>query len=647
VSLCENGRGRASVGWGMAVVVLALVATVLTAPHASALPAGRAYERVTPADKNGGDVGGPAIEGQFASALGQAATDGDSIGYVSLSSFADAVGAEVFTNYVSTRGGDGWSTHAISPPAAMPIRFFALSPFRFFASDLSTGVLEWASPALAPEAPPDFASLYLRDVDDGYRVITTVTPPNLSAGSYRVTFAGATPDLRHIVFEANDALTPGAPPAERSIYDWTGSALRLVSILPGGEAMPGAGTGDALDRNFSDVISRDGSRIFWTAAGQPYVREDGTSTAKLNASRRAVSIGDGNATLLAATPDGSKAFFIDATALTDAPGDNGGLYEYDVDTDGLRNLTPNPAGDPQAEGVLGVGENGDFVHFVARAALAAGAQAGAPNLYVARDGAIEFVATLAAGDAPNWSPILEARTARVTPDGTHLVFLSTASLTGYDNTDPVSGQPHRELFLYDATEDRLLCVSCNPSGARPIGKASLPVATSPSYLPRVLSDDGSRVLFESEDALVPTDTNRRRDVYEFVDGRAQLISSGTSGDLSALVDVSPSGRDVFFTTRARLLPVDRDSNSDIYDARIGGGFPIASGPLPCEGEACRSPFSAPVSVAPPPATAWPGRPVAGKRGGKNRSRCHRRHRPPRGHSYGASGSWRCVRGGRR
>lgn len=616
--------------WGRHAFVLACLLLLLpVAPNAEALPAGRAYEQVTPVDKNGGDVGGPALEGVVTSAFGQSAVDGNSIGYASLSSFGDSRSAELFNNYISARGHGGWSTHSISPPAAVPSRFLELSPFRFFASDLSAGLLEWGEPALAEGAPPGFRELYVCTVDGTCRTVVDVAPPSMPPLFYRLSFAGASPDLDRVVFEANDALTPGAPVMETSVYEWDGSTLRLVSVLPGpGDvAAVGAGAGNGSGDNFTDVISDDGSRIFWTDdARQLYVRENGTRTVKLNASRRTVSLGDGTATLLATTPDGSMAIFTDPTAISDDPGDSGGgIYEYDVGAESLRDLTPYAPGDPGVQGVLGMSDDGSTVYFVASAALAGGASAGGTNLYVVRGGAIEFIAALAPEDSGDWTTSFETRTGRVTPDGAHLAFLSTASLTGYDNTDAITGEPDRELFVYDAGEGRLTCVSCNPDGTRPIGSASMPVGTGTSYQPRVLSDDGSRVLFSSADALVATDGNGRQDVYEYVDGRPQLISTGTSSDVSALVDMSPDGRDVFFTTRSRLVAADRDNGSDIYDARLGGGFPAqAGGPLPCSGEACRGPLSSPAAPAPVATDSGAGEGVAGRGPKKPRTGCRRR-----------------------
>jgi len=640
-----SGRGIERLAIALATAA-ALFALWPAASLAVPLPEGRAYEQVTPADKNGGDVGGPALEGGFASAIGQSASDGESIGYASLASFADAQSADLFTHYISRRGSTAWSTHAISPPMAEPPRFLALPAFRIFAADLSAAVLEWKKPLLVPEAPPEHTSFYLRSADGTYLLLTKTPPLNRPPDSYSVRFAGATEDLSRVVFEANDALLPEAPAEAWSVYEWSASlGLRLVSVLPEGAAAPEASAGGTGESDYAQVISADGSRVFWTAEGQLYVREGGVRTVKLNASRREVSLGDGSAKLLAISADGSKAFFSDPTSLTDSPDDRGGLYEYDLEGESLRLLTPVPVGEPQIDGILGVAGDGSSAYFVSHTGLASGAQEGEPNLYVDRAGTLELIATLSSEDALNWSPNLEERTSRLTVDGNRLAFLSEASLTGYDNTDPITGEPHSQLFVYDAEEGLLSCVSCNPTGDRPIGRATIPRGTPSSYQPRIFSADGSRVFFNSADALVSRDSNHRQDVYVFADGKPQLISAGVSSDNSDLVDIGGGGRDVFFTTRSRLVAGDRDNNADLYDARVGGGFPEAVEPLPCEGEACRSPLGTPPQAAPFPATALPRLEAEPTQKRHRRKRC-RGHRGKARAGDEAARPKRCRRGHR-
>ena len=631
---------------GLSLALAAVLGILVFLPagaHCAPLPEGRAYEQVSPTDKNGGDVGGPLLEGAFANALGHSASDANSILYASFSSFADAQSAELFTYYISTRGDWGWSTHAISPPPADPPRLLDNPPFRAFAPDLSAAVLEWGEPTLSPEAPAEYDNLYVGPPGD-YSAVGAAAPLNRMPDSFRVTFAGATPDLSRIVFEANDALLPEAPAEAPSVYEWSrSSGLRLVSVLPDGEPAPEASAAGTWGSDYDKVISADGSRVFWTAGGQLYAREGGVRTVKLNASTRAVSLGDGSAELMAISADGSKAFFSDSTSLTDALDDHGGFYEYDFESESLRLLTPEAGGEPRVEGVVAVAADGSAVYFVTRSVLAAGAQDGDPNLYVRRGGALELVGTLAEADSSDWTSSAEERTSRLTVDGGHLAFLSRASLTGYDNRDAVSGEPVSELFVYEAGEDRLTCVSCNPKGSRPIGRATLPGNTFSTYQANIFSADGKRVFFNSADALVSGDSNHRQDVYVFADGNPRLISNGTSSDISALVDVGAGGRDVFFTTRSRLVAGDRDNGSDLYDARVGGGFPEGSEPLPCAGEACRGPLGETQRLAALPVTALP-RPGAGSRAKRHhRKHCRRHHRRARS-GPGTLAPKRCGRG---
>ena len=85
------------------------------------------------------------------------------------------------------------------------------------------------------------------------------------------------------------------------------------------------------------------------------------------------------------------------------------------------------------------------------------------------------------------------------------------------------------------------------------------------------------------------------------------------------MDASPDGSDVFFVTRERLLGWDNDASYDLYDARVGGGFPEpAPEPDPCQGDSCRRSPPLPQAPAPvasrPPAPATPDRPArSGKR----------------------------------
>jgi hypothetical protein len=308
------------------------------------------------------------------------------------------------------------------------------------------------------------------------------------------------------------------------------------------------------------------------------------------------------------------------------------------------------------EGVAGASSDLSRIYFVSREDLTGAQQnseedealEGAPNLYLDDGGTVKFVATLAEGDvgaiesgggslaydiAARRPPL---RATRVSPDGSRLLFQSRARLTDYDNTDLDNGRPDVEVFAYQAGGD-LECISCNPSGARPSGRelrrrfwsappagnsvfaaASIAAWEHPLHASNALSADGDRVFFNSNDALLPRDTNGTMDVYQWEasgeggcgtedpsyfpqnGGCIDLISSGESPFESEFWEASESGDDAFFITESSLVPKD-PGLVDLYDARVGGGFPEPIAASPCEGEACQSPPAPPDD--PTPATA--------------------------------------------
>jgi hypothetical protein len=505
---------------------------------------------------------------------------------------------------------------------------------------------------------------------------------------------GATPDLSHVVISSGDRLA--APPGDKGgLYEWTAGrppadSLQFISVLPGeppkaptGEST--LGDGNAVARN---AISADGSRVIWSAS------ERGTLSQHLylrdlargdSVQLDAVEGGPGASQpaephFQLASEDGSRVFFTDSQQLTAGSGAGNDLYECQIVEDSagklqcqLADLTPPNAGEPAAvQGTIaGASADGSYLYFVANGALAPLAapgdchkEGGSPghgscNLYVRHAGATTFIATLSGADFPDWNTLtLKELTARVSPDGRWLAFMSERPLTGYDNRDAVSGKPDEELYLYHAPaaggEGTLVCASCDTTGARPHGKewatltglgagggeglvgavektwqgdqwlaASVPGWTSyhargvgaALYQPRYLSD-GGRLFFNSSDALVPSDSNGNEDVYQYEPpgvggcsestptfGRASrgcvdLISSGSSKEESAFLDASESGNDVFFLTHAQLSPRDSDTALDVYDARVGGGEAEPAPPVECGGDACQSPGPAPEDPTP-------------------------------------------------
>ncbi len=661
--------------------------------EASVLLDGRAWEMVSPADKHGAALDGIGISvgGDI-----QAAADGSAFAYISRSPVvADPQGnrnvavAQVFAK----RTAGGWSSVDITTPHETVEGVTAgQNEYRVFSPDLSVGLVEpaGATPlsAQATERTP-----YRREPDGEYTPLVTAAnvPPGTNFGSSGLFISGATPDLSHVILSSGAALTEGIADTEgrANLFEWFDGSLRLVSVLPNGKAATEEGLDTRLgflSANVRHAVSDDGSRIVWEARGQAlYVRDVARGeTVRLDVVQPGAHGGRGEPRFATASSDGSKVFFMDSSRLTLGSTAGQDLYRCQIGVVagklacGLTDLTIDHNAGESADvlgTVIGAGEDGRYVYFVANGVLAAGATPGncsgeasgngACNLYV-YDTLIErttFIARLSDGDYSDWEVVfgggggLNSLTAGASPDGRYLAFMSERSLTGYDNTDAHSDQPDVEVFLYNVGTGALTCASCNPSGARPSGvfdsgrspgllvdrelswgghwlAGSIPGSTNTVenrayYRSRYLSDSG-RLFFDSADALVADDSNGTEDVYEWepggiggcakADGCVGLISSGTSGAESAFLDASETGDDVFFLTASQLVPQDLDHALDVYDARVcSAASPCLASPpppaVPCgTADSCRAaPSSQPgVFGVPPSATfSGAGNPVPG------------------------------------
>ena len=117
---------------------------------------------------------------------------------------------------------------------------------------------------------------------------------------------------------------------------------------------------------------------------------------------------------------------------------------------------------------------------------------------------------------------------------------------------------------------------------------------------RAVSEDGSRIVFMTAEPLSSRATNGLVNVYEWHEGAVSLVSCGCSPEPDSEAVITPSGRDLFFVTSAGLVTGDTDGAPDIYDARIGGGFPVSEAPVErCEGDACQGPLTNPAPLLVP------------------------------------------------
>jgi len=342
-------------------------------------------------------------------------------------------------------------------------------------------------------------------------------------------------------------------------------------------------------------------------------------TVRISAPENGITDPGTPAIFVGASADGSVVYFLDGGKLTaNASGGTGlDLYRYDLSSAMLTDLTVDHAdpGGAQVAGVLGMGQSGEDIYFVASGALAAGASE-APqkeiNLYAIHGEVTEFITELASGeekDGADWIPRSRipggsrlTHASRVSSDGQVLLFSSSRQLTAYRNRGVT------ELYLHRPGE-AIHCISCDPSGAPPQGTAGLQEIPPPGFAPernyafltRNLSADGRRVIFDTADRLVASDENDVNDVYEWEqkgEGNCQseaqaggclfLISGGTDSQPSYFADADLEGNNIFFLTRQQLVAQDKDQLVEVYDARVNGGIATQNQTPkpPCEGEAC-------------------------------------------------------------
>jgi hypothetical protein len=560
------------------------------AQHATSLPDCRAYEQVSPPDKNGGGVIAAVDHTRISSA-------GDAASFASLAGFADAVGSGVATEYMSLRGPSGWSTHAITPPQEPFTAFGAFDAgepryFGDFSPDLSSGVfLAWSLLSPAPNVE-NVENLYVRKdlrspgpgsyalASDASAPVGSETEPLVN--HHHPVFTGASADYGHVVFEASYPLTPESTAHSTSfenvnnVFEWDHGVVRLASVLPDGSPAPHPIAGQsasALAKLTLHTVSSDGSRVIFTDLpegrtndGAIYMRVDHSSTIQLNESERTDCSeedpcqppGGGNAEFATASADDSRVFFrgvgterlTDDTPLVPAVRQ---LYMYDAskppsDPHNLTLVSQDRTSAHEVgnvEGVIGASEDGRYVYFIAGGQHVAGApQIGSRDgVFLWHDdgtpgGALSYVGELADSSDDGNDSISNAREralqARVSPDGHHVLFASSSGeglLSAHGGTDFQQGSAcHDERGVSQLCEELYLYDA---------DTAALScVSCDPSGAP------------PASPAGITVDAGER---------------GATFSNPHFERDLSDDGRYVFFTTRDALVPQDVNGKSDVYE----------------------------------------------------------------------------------
>jgi len=627
-------------------------AAVRVQQNAQALADCRAYEMVTPLQKNNGEIS--------VNATARAAANGNGIQYEARNAFAGAEGAGFTNQYVGWRSPTGWTTEALNPyvtpdwMAALPQNEGVYE----FLPDLTKGLM------LAGHDPSDRSGdvskdgkrLYLRVKGGGFTPITPrpLSPPFFDLGPI---YAGSSTDMSHVFMESDAQLTPEAPVETDQAYEWHEGQFTLIGRLPSGEVAPegatvGAGIGAAAIMDPREAVSGDGSQVALTmgSPSQVYLRENGQSQLISDSQvsgEEGTPAPHGALFLGSSSADGTKLstlYFVspdkltdDAEAAPEAAVAANELYAYDVESGQLRFLSKrtNPSARPSAEVVrswVAASDDGTYVYFLASGQLTPGSTG--EQIYLWHDGEVTALGDRGKGAPFNdgLSNLASRNRVGLSSDGRRLLVSATSPTFSTPLTPDAplctgeEGRPEcpYEVYLYDAPSNDWSCLSCNSVGpntsngllkATPFsGYAGLPYQ---SYRLNNLTPDGSRAYFDTAEGLVPRDQNGANDVYEWHEGQINLLSSGR-GEGAYFMDASPEGSDVFIATRERLAPEDTDNFIDAYDAREGGGFLYAPPPPACEGDACQAePGTAP-AVAGPASSLLAG---AGNAAPRRKARC--------------------------
>ncbi len=695
MNLCELG----TVGTVPAFADACINAAVRTGPSAT-LPDCRAYEQVTPADK--GDASQDMEHGGMTA---YAAVDGERLGLETLATFGPSP-QENGSFSVFSRTASEWKTTSVRPTDSGSAVYEGIQVVNPDLTQLA--VQSATESPFSPDRTfqvgvpgGPFTTLAETPVEDEHPDAKRDRIVGASDDFSHVVFAS----VDHALLPIGPT---GTDEEAYDLYEWPGggacgsvtSDCKLINVNTEGNLLSkcGAALGDGEaysqahafhDDLAHNAVSADGSRIFFTSPdpegkgeGCPitnYERgpnpirlymsvtemvggHEQSRTVEMAKPAPGVKLSEEEETEFpvfyqAATADGSKVFFLTERALTpDAVRGYHHLYEYDTgvpEEQGLKLIFQSENGaEPYEEAVPTVfpSEDGSVVYFYWNESTTIyryEAGAGPPQQIAS--------AIFPESDEGPYS----------TPDGEFFMFASRG----------VAGEPRgvgrNEIYRYDHVDGSVMCVSCGPGAPPPTGEAYTgeakdsinttgTLALTPEFIP--MSADGSEVFFDSSAALLPQVVNEGEtpegepliNVYEWeADGAGgctqslgctYLISQGNTQNSSYLIGASVEGNNVFFMTEAQLVPQDTDTANDIYDARVGGGFPAPTESAACLGDTCQS--VPPALNDPTPASlsfSGPGNPVAvlttvkarvkkgcGKGTVRRKGRCVKRRRARKG-----------------
>ena len=519
-------------------------------------------------------------------------------------------------NFLARRTAAGWVSAPLVPPADQQIGEGGYAyKLNALSADLRSFVFRAGESGVFEEGPPTLVRI---DDEQHQDVLASFDQTFASATAYEGT--DMTTDADHVLF----------PNPETHQLEELGESPEVISIMPdglpsncgvAGAQFAGAadsGSGSQWRYGYHRMSITDASRVYFQSIpnGDPcseprnsgiYYRDRvAGQTTEVDPG----GVGQG-AGMIRATPDGGSLYFLTATSHlpTDA-NTKTDIYRWDAVSGNYTCMTclVADAGIPiRNQGYPPVRISDDFSHiyFTSTNQLVPGyGTPGASNIYVLSGGMLKFVATDARTDVS-----VNLVHADLSEDGDVLIF-PTFSGGGYLAADPVAEhcasqeggqnpQGCNEIYRYEASAESLECLTCNPNGL-----TTKDAGSSGTELYFGVSDDGSTVAVITREALVPQDINGTADVYQWRNGAVGLVSDGETqypdGGFFAgpkVYGVDATGDNIFFSLiDPDLTGYEKDNLSNLYDARVGGGFPRPTEPAHCSEESCQGPLQVPPSV---------------------------------------------------
>lgn len=512
-------------------------------PYSTQLPDCRAYELVSPSEAGGWEApaahsiaGQPGVNAMIAG-------EGSSVFYES-QAVVPGTGAlqngDYLRVYRSSRSPTGWITRALIPTSTAGNSMLAGVSSNGARALINTTI------SLVPadvDNPTDNTSetgqdLYLVEESKPPMLVTHGAVANTESPNSGTDFANS--ELTAVAFNSRTSLEEPVAPGDSTAgcYIWDDAGARLAVLTDPVEASPRPASNCTLlgvTGGGLAVIETNG-RLFATDSAGGFPK----SSIQLSGET------PGAARLVGMSPDGETVYIETSDKLTaEADRDSGAdIYAINMRLTEKGSGPPRApaavcisceaAGQPNSGEVTWVGQSGDGSHVFFRLADEA--------MYEHDAGGVNFVAP--AADALE-EPVFSH-------NGQMMVARTTAAISP-DDTNGTS-----DLYLFsEGTSPRLLT-----SGT-----------SSDVYHANAVSDSGQQVIYEAGDI-------GERTISEWSEGNISSISPiGATPEYRVLGTAGPELENVFFDAHEALVPADLNAGTtDIYDARVGGGFPAPHEP---------------------------------------------------------------------